>query len=146
MHLLFSLAIYYLPTLKALLFSFPQCIISEGNHIFYFGEKKKNHILISHPFLCFWRVSQPEKLSNRLKQCMARKHHMLFSTFSIANRKFICSKNAFQYGMESHGPAPVSTYLNCLSVPLLLFFSLHVKCRVPAMAFACTTGTEGSCN
>lgn len=89
-------------------------------------------------------VSQSEEASNMLKQHVARKHHVLFSTSSIASRNFIGSKNAIQYGMESHGPA--SRYLTHSSAALLLFFSLCMKFSVPAMIFTCTIRTEESCN
>ena len=113
----------------------------------YFLIRQKNPIILSgHPYHCFCIASQSEEGSNKLKQYVARKHHVLFSTFYIASRNIIGSKNAIQYGTESRRPMPASRYLSRSSAALFLFFSLRAKHRVPAMAFAHTTATEGNCN
>lgn len=110
------------------------------------SKTKTPTILHSLPYLWFCKASESEEGSNRLKQHMVRKHHMLFSTVYITSRNIIGSKTAIQYIMESHGPTPPSKYLSRLSIALLLFFTLPVKGREPAVALAHTTATEGNCN
>lgn len=125
-------------------FSFQEAL---HERITVFSSKTKTPtVLHSCPYLRFCKASQSEEGSNRLKQHVVRKNHLLFSTLYITSRNIIGSKNAIQYVTESHGSTPASGYLSRLSIALFLFFTLPVKGREPAVAFACTTATEGNCN
>lgn len=93
MYLLTLLINYSTSQLQNIFLSFPSSIIWEGNHISDETEK---------PSFTIWeRIKLP-------KTC----GHVLLSTLSITSRNIIGSKNAIQYGTESHGPPPASRYLS----------------------------------